>query len=89
MQLNQAFSSQGTYKLSVYLCHLLKTFAYRLDPDQARQNIGPDLDPICLIYLKYFFKKVDFQKISRRQKSIKKVCSVQDRPFNDKTYEST
>ena len=28
--------------------HLLITFANRLDPDQAQQNIGPDLDPICL-----------------------------------------
>ena len=27
---------------------LLITFANRLDPDQARQNVGPDLDPSCL-----------------------------------------
>ena len=27
---------------------LLKTFANSLDPDQARQNAGPDLDPNCL-----------------------------------------
>ena len=26
-------------------CHLLITFANSLDPDQARQNVGPDLDP--------------------------------------------
>ena len=38
----------------------LRTFAYSLDPDQARQNVGPDLDPICL---KEFF--------CRRQKSMK------------------
>ena len=25
-------------------CHLLITFANSLDPDQAQQNIGPDLD---------------------------------------------
>ena len=25
-------------------CHLLITFANSLDPDQARQNVGPDLD---------------------------------------------
>ena len=30
------------------LCHLLITFANSLDPDQARQNVGPDLDPNCL-----------------------------------------
>ena len=29
-------------------CHLLITFANSLDPDQARQNVGPDLDPNCL-----------------------------------------
>ena len=29
-------------------CRLLITFANSLDPDQARQNVGPDLDPICL-----------------------------------------
>ena len=24
------------------------TFANNLDPDQARRNVGPDLDPNCL-----------------------------------------
>ena len=28
-------------------CHTLMTFANSLDPDQARQNVGPDLDPNC------------------------------------------
>ena len=28
--------------------HLLITFANSLDQDQARQNVGPDLDPNCL-----------------------------------------
>ena len=27
------------------LCYLLITFSNSLDPDQARQNVGPDLDP--------------------------------------------
>ena len=27
---------------------LLIVFAYSLDPDQARQNVGPDLDPTSL-----------------------------------------
>ena len=51
------------------------TFANSLDPDEARQNAGPDLDPNCLtlmVFLKYFFEKVDFAKkkiISRRQKT--------------------
>ena len=34
--------------LQGYFCCLLITFANRLDPDQARQNVGPDLDPNCL-----------------------------------------
>ena len=29
-------------------CDLLITFANSLDPDQARQNAGSDLDPNCL-----------------------------------------
>ena len=29
---------------------LLITFANRLDPDQARQNVRPDLDPSCLTF---------------------------------------
>ena len=29
-------------------CHLLIAFANSLDPDQARQNVGPNLDPNCL-----------------------------------------
>ena len=29
-------------------CCLQITFANSLDPDQARQNVGPDLDPNCL-----------------------------------------
>ena len=29
-------------------CGLLITFANSLDPDQDRQNVGPDLDPNCL-----------------------------------------
>ena len=30
------------------ICCLLITFANSLDPDQAQQNVGPDLDPNCL-----------------------------------------
>ena len=60
--------------LFAYKCHLLITLANSLDPDQARQNVGPDLDPNCLtlmVFLKEFFETVDFEKkISRRQKSM-------------------
>ena len=38
----------------------------KFDPDQARQNVGPDLDPnffdALMVFLKEFFKKVDFEK---------------------------
>ena len=47
----------------------------QLDPDQAWQNIGPDLDPNCLKLLWYlwnnFSKKLILKKISRRQKHAK------------------
>ena len=34
--------------LAATFFRLLKTFANRLDPDQARHNVGPDLDQNCL-----------------------------------------
>ena len=41
-------------------------FGNRLDPDQARQHVGPNLDPIFLdiqmVFLKEFFEKVNFEK---------------------------
>ena len=49
------------YKVNffAYWCRLLITFANSLDPGQARQNVGPDLDPNCLtlmVFLKEFLK---------------------------------
>ena len=41
------------------------TFANSLDPDLARQNVGPDLGPNCLTlmgFLNFFFKKADFER---------------------------
>ena len=41
-----------------YYCRLLMTFANSLDPDQARQNVGPDLDTnwlTMMLFLKEFF----------------------------------
>ena len=35
------------FQIAYYSC-LLISFANSLDPDQARQNVGPDLDPNCL-----------------------------------------
>ena len=33
--------------LCLLVCSLLITFANSLDPDQARRNVGPGLDPNC------------------------------------------
>ena len=38
----------NSFPASGDFCSLLITFANSLDPDQARQNVGPDLDPNCL-----------------------------------------
>ena len=43
-------------------CHLLITFANSLNPDQARQNVGPDLDPNCSTPLRYL-KKSSIQRV--------------------------
>ena len=49
-------------------CRLLITFANSLDPDQDRQNVGPDLDPKPfdnqIMFLKEFFEEVNFKKRS-------------------------
>ena len=48
------FSCTDTIRFNSFLAsrdfhHLLLILANSLDPDQARQYVGPDLDPICLI----------------------------------------
>ena len=54
---------------------LLMTFANSLDPDQARQNVGPDLDPNWLTIWRYswkIFKKTDLKK----SKDDKEACTI-------------
>ena len=51
------------YFNSLHASHLLITLAYSLDPDQAVQNIRPDLDPI-FIPEPFFWKKSTDNKIS-------------------------
>ena len=41
-------SAVNSFPASGDFCRLLITFANSSDPDQARQNVGPDLDPNCL-----------------------------------------
>ena len=50
----------------VNVCLLLITFVNSLEPDQARQNVWPDLDPNCLI-LMVVLKKNFMKKFVRRQ----------------------
>ena len=45
---SRSFSVFNSLPASSDFCHLLITFAKSLEPDQARQNVGPDLDPNCL-----------------------------------------
>ena len=64
-------------------CRLLITIANSLDPGQARQNVGPDLDPDCLTlwwcswknYLKIFIlKKSADDKIYEKFSSMQ--CAI-------------
>ena len=54
----------------------MMTFANSLDPDQAWQNVRPDLDPICLplwwYAQKIFSKKLILKKIKQTEKSMQK-----------------
>ena len=55
---------------------MLKTFSNSLYPDQARQNVGPDLDPNCLnlmVLPKEFFNKVDFEK-NQQMTKVREKC---------------
>ena len=51
------------------------TFAKSLDPDQARQNVEVDLDPICLTLRWYFEKKKILKRINRPTRTHEK-CPV-------------
>ena len=52
-------------------CRLLITFANSLDPDQARQNVGPVLDSYCLIMMA-FLKRKQFKKKDNFKQKINK-----------------
>ena len=57
----------NSFPASGDFCRLLITFANSLDPDQAWQNVRPDLDPNCLTLLWYpwkiIFEKVNLKKV--------------------------
>ena len=71
----QCFNS---FTASGHFCHLLITFANSLDTDQARQNVGPDLNPNCLTLwwysLKIFSKK--FKKKKKNPRTTKKHAKL-------------
>ena len=46
--LSRSCSVLNSLPASGNFCNLLITFVNSLDPDQAQQNTGPDLDPNCL-----------------------------------------
>ena len=43
-RVSSAFLQKSINSLPARECPLQITFAKKLDPDQARQNVGPDLD---------------------------------------------
>ena len=45
-------------------------FANRLDPDLARQNVLPDLDPHCMMTLMVFIKEFFEKKIELKKKAL-------------------
>ena len=51
--------------LTIYFCGLLITYANSLDPDQDRQNVRPDPDPI-LVFLKESFEKEKNQQMTKK-----------------------
>ena len=66
-------------------------FANILDPDQDGQNVHPDLDQNCdtlILFLKEFFEKVNFEKISRRQQKHGILPSMQrvNHPLKHNSY---
>ena len=62
-------------------CLLLLIFANSFDHDQARQNVGPDLDPNCLtpdsVPERIFWKKLIFEKSQQATKFHEKLPSMQ------------
>ena len=71
----------NSFPASGNFCPLLITFANSLDPDQAWQNVGPDMDPNCLTLWwnswKIFWKIHLKKKKSTRQKKHAKLPNMQ------------
>ena len=65
----QSFLASGDF------CYLLISFANSLDPDQDRQNVGPDLFLNCLTrwFLREFFENVYFEKSQKTTTKPSKI----------------
>ena len=70
------------YKLFDCYCHLPITLTNSsLDPDQARQNVGPDLNQnsltLLMVFLKEFFENVNFENDQQTTIKYAKLPSMQ------------
>ena len=45
---SQSRAALNSFPASGDFCRMLITIGNSMDPDQARQNVGPDLGPYCL-----------------------------------------
>ena len=66
----------NSFPTSGNFCHLLITFANSLDPDKARQNIGPDLDSNCLTFWWYSWKNFWKNLLKKKSTDDKKACRL-------------
>ena len=57
-------------------CRLLVIFTKRLNLDQARHNVEPDLRPNCLNPKKNFLKAFNFERNQQMAKKMEKIPSV-------------
>ena len=71
------------FSTSVNFCCLLISFTNSLDPDQARQNVGPDLASNCLTLTFLAWKHQDFVIMyktdgipEKHSADNKKACSI-------------
>ena len=58
------------------VCHLPISFASSMDPDQARQNVGPDLDPNCFTLLYSILQEELFEE----KNDLKKCQQTTEKP---------
>ena len=91
IRLSQWGGLSTSFRFSSSLCHLLITFANSLDPDQAWQNVRPDLYPNYLtiwwyseriFWKSWFWKKSAYNKknakLPRRQRDKPVSCDMAD-----------